>query len=208
MKKTVSARALLLSSCLVALSSGWACSSSSGTAATDAGQDHTQTQTQDTGSSLLCPARRDLEVAAPACNTFVNSATAIPFTAETGAAPNPAGGAILDGLYESTRTGAYGSTIGGGRRITFVISEGATRMLWAGEVLDMNGAAVTTTFRADTTITVSGTSINFALNCMSGAASPIPAALDFTVSGQSLILSLPNGSAVAATTYTRRGCAP
>ena len=185
------------------------CSSSSGGTSTPADAGADLAHVPDTGS-WACPARRDLETDAPACNTFANSATAIPFTAETGIAPTPAGGAILDGIYESTRTGSYGSTTGGGRRITFVISEGATRMLWAGQVLDMNGVATSNSppFRANTTISVSGTSINFTVNCMSAATSPIPASLNFTVSGQDLILSLPGAAGVAATTYTRRGCAP
>jgi len=89
-----------------------------------------------------------------------------------------------------------------------VILEGATRMLWAGEVLDAAGTTVVSQFRADTAISVSGTRINFTTSCVSTTPSPIPPALDFTVSGQNLILSLANGSTVAATTYTRRGCAP
>ncbi|HET6149333.1 MAG TPA: hypothetical protein VFH68_17485 [Polyangia bacterium] len=172
-----------------------------GATANDAG--HDQAQVLDTGSGA-CPARPDLPAAAPSCNNVVNAATAVPFTAATGTAPTPMGGTIQDGLYESTRAEAYGSTTGGGRRITFVILEGATRMLWAGEVLDASGTTVTSRFRADTAISVSGTRINFAISCVSTTPSPIPAALDFTVSGQNLVLSL--GSAV--TTYTRRGCAP
>jgi hypothetical protein len=183
------------------------CSSSSGPGSTVTDAGHDQAQVPDTGSGV-CPARPDLPAAAPTCNNVVNSATAVAFTAATGTAPTPAGGTIRDGLYESTRTEAYGSTTGGGRRITFVILEGATRMLWAGEVLDAGGATVTSQFRADTAISVSGTRINFTTSCVSTTPSPIPAALDFTVSGQNLVLSLANGSTVAATTYTRRGCAP
>jgi hypothetical protein len=147
-------------------------------------------------------------VAAPACNTVTNAALAIPFTPGVGAAPAPAGGAIQDGLYEATRTEAYGAATGGGRRITFVITGGATRMLWAGEVLDATGATVTTSFRADTTIAVAGSRLSFTVDCASSTPSPIPPALDFTAAGQTLVLSLANGSTVAATTYTRRGCAP
>jgi len=192
-------RALSLGTLLSSL----ACSSSPGPGATPPDAGHDQAQVQDTGSGL-CPARPDLPAAAPSCNNLVNSATAIPFTAATGTAPAPAGGTILDGLYESTRTEAFGGAAGGGRRITFVILEGATRMLWAGEVLDAAGTTVTTQFRADTAISVSGTRVNFTLNCVSITPSPIPAALDFTVSGQNLVLI--NGNAM--TTYTRRGCAP
>ncbi len=159
------------------------------------------------GGSSACPARPDLIAAAPACDTVVNSATAIPFTALTGTAPVPAGGAILDGLYESTKTGAYGATTGTGRRITFVIVEGATRMLWAGEVLDGTGTSVQASFRANAAISVSGTHINVTADCVSISPSPLPPTFDFTVSGSDLVLSLASGSTTAATTYTRRGCA-
>jgi hypothetical protein len=155
-----------------------------------------------------CPARPELVVAAPACNTVTNAATAIPFSQATGTAPAPAGGTIQDGLYEATRTELYGATTGGGRRITFVITGGATHMLWAGEVLDATGTAVVASFRADTSIAVSGTSLAFTLDCTSSTPSPIPPALDFTATGQTLVLSLVTNNGLAVTTYTRRGCAP
>jgi hypothetical protein len=158
------------------------------------------------GGSSACPARPDLIAAAPACDTVVNSAAAIPFTALAGTAPLPAGGTILDGLYESTKTGAYGATTGTGRRITFVIVEGGTRMLWAGEVLDGAGTGVQTSFRANASISVSGTRINVTADCVSTPTSPLPAAFDFTVSDSDLVLSLASGSTTLATTYTRRGC--
>jgi hypothetical protein len=160
------------------------------------------------GGGSACPARPDLAAAAPTCSNVVNTATAVPFTAATGTPPTPAGGAILDGLYESTRTAAYGSTTGGGRRITFVILGGATRMLWTAEVLDAAGAVVTTTFRADVAINVAGTKITVTPSCVSTTQSPFPAAFDYTVTGNDLVLSLASGTTVAATTYTRRGCAP
>jgi hypothetical protein len=181
------------------------CSSTGASPTADAG--HDLGTTQDTAGGG-CPARPDLVAAAPTCTSVVNSATAIPFTPATGTAPTPAGGTIADGLYESTRTEAYGTTTGNGRRITFVISGGATRMLWNGEVLDATGTTVVASFRADTAISVSGTRINFTANCVSTTPSPIPAALDFSVSGANLVLSLATGNTVAATTYTRRGCAP
>jgi hypothetical protein len=182
----------------------------SSTTVVDAGRE--VAPTVDTGGAGICPARPDLVEGAPSCNTLVNAATAVPFTMATGTAPTPAGGAILDGLYESTRAEAYGATSGNGRRISFLVSTsgGATRMLWVGEVLDAGGTSVVASFRANTNISVSsgGTQINFVSNCVSSTPSPIPAALDFTVSGANLVLSLASGSTTAVTTYTRRGCAP
>ncbi len=165
----------------------------------------------DSGTGACAP-RPGLIAAAPTCDSVVNSATAIPFTALTGTAPAPAGGTVLDGLYESTKTGAYGATTGGGRRIAFVLTtlaDGTKHMLWNGEVLDAAGANVTTSFKADATVTLAGTQItNATVNCGSPSPPPLPAAFDYTVSGADLILSLATGSTTAATTYTRRGCAP
>ena len=141
------------------------------------------------------------------CDNVVNSATAIPFTPLTGTQPAPTGGTVLDGLYESTKTGVYGATTGNGRRITFVITTLADgrHMLWNGEVRDATGTNVTASLRADVTVTIAGTQItNTKINC--GATALLPAAFDYTVSGSDLILSL--SSSMAATTYTRRGCAP
>jgi hypothetical protein len=159
-----------------------------------------------------CAARPDLIAASPACDNVANTATAIGFTALTGAAPAPAGGTVLDGLYQSTKTGAYGATTGGGRRISFVMTTltgGIRHMLWNGEVLDATGTNVTTSFKADATVTIAGTQItNSTINCGAPSPPPLPAAFDYTVSGADLILSLPANGATAATTYTRRGCAP
>ncbi len=169
------------------------------------------TSNVDSGTSA-CPARPDLIAAAPTCDNVVNAATAIGFTALTGTAPAPAGGTVLDGRYESTKTGAYGATTGGGRRISFVLTtlaDTSRHMLWNGEVLDAAGAAVTQSFKADATVTIAGTQItNSTVNCGSPSPPPLPAAFDYTVSGSDLILSLANGGTTAATTYTRRGCAP
>ena len=88
------------------------------------------------------------------------------------------------------------------------LADGTKHMLWNGDVLDMTGANVAASFKADATVTVAGTQItNATVGCVSTTPSPLPAAFDYTVSGADLILSLANGT-TAATTYTRRGCAP
>jgi len=165
----------------------------------------------DSGTGACAP-RPGLIAAAPTCDNVVNNATAIGFTALTGAAPAPAGGTVLDGLYESTKTGAYGATTGTGRRITFVfttLADGSKHMLWNGEVLDATGANVTQSFKADATVTLAGTQItNATVNCGTPSPPPLPAAFDYTVSGSDLILRLTTNGTTAATTYTRRGCAP
>jgi hypothetical protein len=137
-----------------------------------------------------------------------NGATAIPGTTGTGAAPTPVGGVIADGLYEATKTEIYGGAVSGGRRLTLVIMGGGTRILWAGEVLDATGASVTLSFRADTAVSATGSRLAITTTCVSTTPSPIPAALDFTATPQSLVLSLATGATTAVTTYTRRGCAP
>ena len=165
----------------------------------------------DSGTGACAP-RPGLIAAAPTCDNVVNNATAIGFTALTGTAPVPAGGTVLDGLYESTKTGAYGATTGGGRRITFVfttLADGSKHMLWNGDVLDATGANITLSFKADATVTLAGTQItNATVNCGSPSPPPLPAAFDYTVSGSDLILALTTNGTTAATTYTRRGCAP
>jgi hypothetical protein len=155
-----------------------------------------------------CVARPELAAAAPACNTVTNGATAIAGVASSGAAPTPSGGAIADGLYEATKTEVYGGAPSGGRRLSFVVMGGGTRVLWAGEVLDATGTAVTLSFRADTTVAATGSKLAFTTSCVSSTPSPIPAALDYTATPTSLVLSLANGATTAVTTYTRRGCAP
>jgi hypothetical protein len=178
---------------IATLALGGAAACSGGGAPTDAGG---------------CVARPDLAAAAPACNTVTNGATAIAGTAAVGAAPTPAGGAIVDGLYEATKTEVYGGAPSGGRRLTLVVTGGGTRVLWAGEVLDATGTAVTLSFRADTAVAASGTKLTLTTSCVSTTPSPLPPALDYTATPTSLVLSLANGSTTAVTTYTRRGCAP
>ena len=200
-----------LATALVAIGCG--SSGGGGTGGTGGGSSGAGGATGAGGSGTSsCPGRMDLIAAAPTCVNVANSATAIGFTALTGTAPAPAGGAVLDGLYESTKTGIYGATTGSGRRITFVMTtldNGSRHMLWNGEVLDATGASVTTSFKADATVTIAGTQItNANVNCGSPSPPPLPAAFDYTVSGSDLILSLTSNGATAATTYTRRGCAP
>ena len=62
----------------------------------------------DSGTGACAP-RPGLIAAAPTCDTVTNSRRRSPSRALTGTAPAPAGGTVLDGLYESTKTGAYGS---------------------------------------------------------------------------------------------------
>jgi hypothetical protein len=155
-----------------------------------------------------CPTPSDLAASAPACDTLTNSATAIPFTPGIGTAPTPTGGALLDGLYEAARTEIYGGTTAFGRRITLDVTGGGTRIWWVGEVLDPTGKTVMTSFRADTAVAVQGTKLAFTTNCVSTDPSPIPAALEYTTTSQTLAMSLTSSSGTAVTTYTRRGCAP
>jgi hypothetical protein len=158
----------------------------------------------DTGTT--CPHPPDLTAAAPACNSVVNSAHAVPFTARTGTPPTPMGGMILDGVYVSTATEGWGAVSPAGRRITIVVLGGATQMLWTGEVLDATGATVTLSFAANAHAAASGKQIAFTVDCSSSSPSPIPPALTYTATATQLILSLTNGADSSVTTYTRTGC--
>jgi hypothetical protein len=153
-----------------------------------------------------CPPGPDLVTAAPACNTLANSAAAVPFTAGAGAPPHPAGGVIADGIYHATRVEGFGGAPAAGRRITIDVLDGATRVLWAGDVLDAAAATTVLTFRADTHAAPAGTQIAFTVDCSSSTPSPIPPSLDYTASGDQLVLSLTNNGATSVTTYTRAGC--
>jgi hypothetical protein len=154
-----------------------------------------------------CLGAPDLTAATPNCNIVVNNATAVPFTQGTGTPPTPAGGTIRDGLYEATRAEGYGGATPAGRRLTLVVLNGATRFFFAGEVLDAAGTQTTLDFRVNATASVSGTRVVFtAVSCMSTATSPLPPALDFTDSGDNLIMALTSGATTSVTTYTRRGC--
>ena len=188
------------------------CSSSGGSGTGGSGGGNAGTGGAGGSATGACAARPDLIAASPTCDNVTNSATAIGFTPLTGTAPAPAGGTVLDGLYESTKTGSYGASTGGGRRITFVmttLADGTRHMLWNGEVLDATGASVTTSFKADATVTIAGTQItNSSVNCGAPSPPPLPPAFDYTVSSSDLILMLTTNGTTAATTYTRRGCAP
>jgi hypothetical protein len=144
--------------------------------------------------------------AAPTCSTVPNGATAVPFTAKTGAAPTPMGGPIRDGLYYATRADGYGMITPSGRRLTLVVSGAGTQLLWIGEVLDPAGAAVTLSFRANASAVISGTTIALTTTCSSASMSPLPPAMTYTASGSDLSLGVINGADGAVTTYTRQGC--
>jgi hypothetical protein len=159
-------------------------------------------------AGAACPPRPDLVQASPACNTLVSSAGAVPFTAATGTPPVPSGGAITDGLYEATRAQGWGAVTPSGRRLTIAVLQGATRILWTGDVLDPTGTTVTTSFRADSSGTVTGDQIDLTTDCFSTATSPIPVSVGFTATPDQLLFIAGSGANVAATTYTRRGCAP
>jgi hypothetical protein len=146
-------------------------------------------------------------VAAPACNTLVNSAAAIPFTAGVGAPPAPAGGAITDGLYHATRVEGFGNATPSGRRLTIGVLDGGTRFLWAGDVLDAAAATTALSFRANTHVTPAGTQLAFTVDCASSTPSPIPPSLDYTATAGELVLSLTTNGATSMTTYTLAGCA-
>jgi len=153
-----------------------------------------------------CTNPPNLTSAAPVCNSVVNAAQAVAFTARTGSPPAPAGGPIADGVYVATAAEGYGAAPPGGRRITIVVLGGATQILWNGEVLDATGATVTLAFAANTHTSVSGNQINFTVDCSSTTPPPIPAALMYSATPGQLILSLASGANTSVTTYTRTGC--
>src|SRR5260221_14208246 len=168
----------------------------SGDAAVDAGD----------SARTTCPRGPDLTAAAPACNRVVNTARVVPFTARTGAPPAPLGGPIADGVYVSTAAEGWGAVAPAGRRITIVVTGGATQMLWTGEILDANGAAVTLSFAVRTRTAEAGNQLAVTVGCSSSSPSPIPPTLTYTATAQQLLLSLTNGADTSMTTYTRTRC--
>ena len=186
-----------------------ACAGSTASPATnDAGADTGGAPGADVAAdaSRACPAAATLITDAPACNTLVNNATAVPFAQGAGTPAVPAGGTIRDGLYEATRAEGYGGATPSGRRLTLAVLDGGTRFLFGGEVLDGAGTQVTLSFRVNANASVSGASVAFSTTCMSGASNPLPAALDFTASGDTLVMGLTSGTTTSVTTYTRKGC--
>jgi hypothetical protein len=144
--------------------------------------------------------------AAPACSTLANSASPIPFTAGVGQPPTPAGGTLNDGLYHATRVEGFGNASASGRRLTIAVIGGGTQFIWAGEVLDAMAMTTVLSFRADTHVAPAGTQIGFTVDCSSSTPSPIPPSLDYTATGDQLVLQLTSNGATSVTTYTRTGC--
>jgi len=196
----------LMSAALLLLLAGPGCSSaassvSPGGDAGDTGVDHGGV---DQGGAT-CPARPDLLAAAPVCNTVTNNAPSVPFTTGTGTPPALNGGAIADGLYEATKAEGFGTVTPSGRRLTLVILDGATQMLWSGDVL----ATVLSSFTANATMAVSGNQITITPTCSSTTPAPLPPAVTYQSTATELRLALiDSGGNGAITTYTRRGCAP
>jgi hypothetical protein len=192
-------------SCLFTIFAGLAalaCSSDESQPANGAPPDGAATD----GAVTTCVTPTGLTSAPPICNSVVNSAQAVPFTARTGSPPVPSGGAIADGVYVSTMIEGYGAVPPAGRRITIVVLGGATQIFWTGEVLDATGANVTVSFAANTHASASGNQIAFTVDCTSTSPSPIPPGLTYTATADRLILSLTNGADTSVTTYTRTGC--
>lgn len=203
MTRSAPALALLLASLSLA-----ACTSSNGGSSTGAAGSGGGSGggAGGSGGGSACPNPPTLTAADPTCNTVTNGATAVPFTAKAGSPPTPAGGTIVDGVYYAVEAAGYGNVTPSGRKLTIVILDGGTHMLWAGDVLDASAGAVLTSFRANATASASGTTINMTVTCPTGTTSPLPPALDYTATATQLVLSLTTNGATAVTTYARQGC--
>ena len=173
-------------------------------AALDMGGGGTDTTT-DTATGA-CPAASGFVVAAPTCSNIANGAPAVPFTQGTGAAPTFTGGTLRDGLYHATRAEGFGTTTGSGRKLTLLVLDGGTQFLYGGEVLDAAGGQSVGLVRMNATGAASGSSIAFSVTCMAPGTASLPTTLDYTVSGNDLIMGTTNGSVTSITTYTRQGC--
>jgi hypothetical protein len=180
---------------LAALAGTAACGSSGGS-----------TNGTNEAGTLACAASTHFTAAAPACNTLMNSATAVPGTMPGGAPPAATGGTIRDGLYVAIRTDAYGSQTPSGRRLSLAILDNGAQMMFAGDVLDASGTQTTLTFRANATIVVSGNQITPTATCSSTSPAPLPGTFTFTAVGDQLALGNVTGGNGAITTYMRTGC--
>ena len=186
---------------LAAIAGTAACGSSSGGTNGTGG-----TNGMNDAGALACAASSHFTAASPQCNNLSNNATAVPFTAASGAPPAATGGTIRDGLYVAIRTDAYGSQAPSGRRLTLAILDNAAQMMFAGDVLDASGTQTTLTFRANATITVSGNQITPTATCSSTSPAPLPGTFAFTATGDQLALGTVTGGNGAITTYMRTGC--
>ena len=154
-------------------------------------------------STATCPGAPDFSSAA-ACNTVVNDATAVAFTAGAGSAPTFTGGTIVDGVYHAAKAEAWGASTGTGRRMTIVVLEGGTKFYYSGEVLTEQGG-VGTTIVATTSASTVGNQLKQTTLCLTGSAQ-IPDAESYTATSSELVLSITQGSVVSVTTYARVGC--
>ena len=106
------------------------------------------------------------------CNSVVNSAPSVDFSPGTGSPPSFSGGTVVDGLYVASKAEAWGTTTGTGRRLTLVVAGNGSKIFWAGDVLS---GTTTSSFRANTTVSVSGNQLLQTTTCSTGTVT-IPSA--------------------------------
>jgi hypothetical protein len=138
------------------------------------------------------------------CNTLVNQAPRVTFTARPGPPPAFAGGAIHDGVYEAVLAEGYGAMAPRGRRMTLAVSDGGTRFSWAGELLDPTGTTATASIRADAAVTVTGRELALTTLCASVSPSPLPDRMAFTATPDRLVLGFLEATGASVTTYEKR----
>jgi hypothetical protein len=155
----------------------------------------------DVASAATCSGAPDF-TAASACNSVVNNAQSVDFSPGTGSPPTFSGGTVVDGLYVATKAEAWGTTTGTGRRFTLVVEGNGSTIFWAGDVLS---GTTTSSFRANTTASVSGNQLLQTTTCRTGEVT-IPPALSYTATPTEMVFATTSGSIVTATTYTRQGC--